>query len=141
MGRAIGRQLHEAVRRRAAGLCEYCGYPEHACYATFHCDHCVPHSASGATVLANLAWACPTCNAAKAHRTLALDPLARKLAPLFNPRQQSWDDHFPWSPDWLHIVGKTPTGRATVECVRMNRTAARRIRLLLVTLGLHPAQP
>ncbi len=42
---------------------------------------------------------------------------------LFNPRSDVWDDHFQLSEDgWF--VGLTPTARATIESLRMNRPVA-----------------
>src|SRR5262249_40785614 len=48
------------------------------------------------------------------------DPLTGELAPLLNPRMQRWEDHFTWSHDGTRIIGQTPTGRATVQALRMN---------------------
>jgi hypothetical protein len=38
---------------------------------------------------------------------------------LFNPRIQKWPDHFGWTADGLRIVGKTPSGRATVAALHL----------------------
>ena len=38
---------------------------------------------------------------------------------MFHPRRQRWRDHFRW--DGFRIVGLTPTGRATVAALQMNR--------------------
>ena len=40
--------------------------------------------------------------------------------PLFNPRQDSWSQHFAWAADRIHLVGRTPTGRATVTLLDLN---------------------
>ena len=132
-------RLRKQVRRRAAGSCEYCQYPESACYAAFHCDHCIPPLHGGKTDMDNLAWACPTCNGSK-DRVAAVDPRSKRATPLFNPRRDSWDVHFDWRNNHLELVGRTPVGRATIALLRMNRPAARRIRALLLRLKLHPAQ-
>ncbi len=39
--------------------------------------------------------------------------------PLFNPRTQSWADHFRWEGE--RVVPLTPTGRATAAALAMNR--------------------
>jgi hypothetical protein len=39
---------------------------------------------------------------------------------LFNPRQDSWKEHFAWAADRIRIVGQTPTGRATVALLDLN---------------------
>jgi hypothetical protein len=42
---------------------------------------------------------------------------------LFHPNQNVWSDDFAWSADGAHIIGLTPTGRATVDVLRFNRSA------------------
>jgi len=44
---------------------------------------------------------------------------------LFNPRSDQWSDHFVIQGG--HIIGLTPTGRATVRLLNMN--APRRVEL------------
>lgn len=138
-GPTIPAALRGRVRKRAANRCEYCQYPQAACYATFECDHVAPASAGGTLDYENLAWACPTCNASKRERTIAIDPASGKTVPLFNPRVDQWDEHFSWSADTLRIRGKTAKGRATVRLLRMNRRGVTIIRMLLLQAGLHPA--
>jgi hypothetical protein len=126
------------VQRRARGRCEYCGYPELICAASFHCDHFVPRSKGGKSNIANLVWGCPNCNSTKHSRIAARDPITRRIVPLFNPRHQRWYDHFRWSADGLVIQGTTATGRATVFALKMNRQGTGLIRSLLKEIGLHP---
>jgi len=57
---------------------------------------------------------------------------------LYNPRHQQWQAHFAWSDDYLHIIGLTPTGRATVEALKLNRAGVINIRRLLRLAGHHP---
>src|SRR5205809_1089366 len=109
------------VRKRARGRCEYCGYPELICSASFHCDHFVPRSKGGDNSLTNLVWGCPNCNASKHSRVAARDPATHRVVPLFYPRRQRWKDHFRWTADGLIIEGVTATGRATVSALKMNR--------------------
>jgi hypothetical protein len=66
------------------------------------------------------------------------DPVGGKDAPLFHPRQQHWGDHFQWSQDYLTVVGLTPTGRATVEALQLNRPGVVNLRGLLYRVGKHP---
>jgi len=61
--------------------------------------------------------------------------------PLFNPRLQKWPDHFRWSEDNLRVIGRTPTGRATVRALRMNRHGVARVRTYLIARGVHPPPP
>ena len=138
MGGSIPDSLRRRVRRRAKNRCEYCHYPQAASYAAFHCDHLTPESLGGPTTFHNLLWACPTCNGSKQGHTQGLDPLTKRLVPLFDPRKQKWDDHFAWTPDGLRIRGKTPVGRATVRALRMNRRGVTLIRALLLRFDMHP---
>jgi hypothetical protein len=49
------------------------------------------------------------------------DPETRQLVPRFHPRQDLWDEHFSLDLDRLLIEGLTPTGRATVVRLGLNR--------------------
>src|SRR3954467_7281901 len=120
-GLSISPAVRRRVRQRASNRCEYCLYPQVACYAVFECDHVIPAAEGGLSSLNNLAWACPTCNASKGNRSRALDPKSASIVPLFNPRTDKWKHHFRWSRDKLHISGRTATGRATVRLLKMNR--------------------
>ena len=115
--------MQRRIRERAAQRCEYCGVPQEHQEATFHIDHVMPRSAGGETSLANLALACVSCSLRKGARRAAEDPSTRALAALFNPRSDVWMDHLCASDDGL-LVGLTPTGRATIELLRMNRPLA-----------------
>jgi hypothetical protein len=134
----VSKSLRLEVHERARGFCEYCMVAERAQVATFECDHCIPEVRNGPTVLENLAWACPRCNGSKGAETHATDPKTGENTPLFNPRKQSWEDHFGWSEDALEIISRTATGRATVQRLKMNRPKMIRIRKLMKRLRLHP---
>ncbi len=68
----------------------------------------------------------------------AADPLTGTTVPLYHPRQDRWEDHFVWSADFLAIWGLTPTGRATVEKLKLNRETVVNLRRLLREIGEHP---
>lgn len=59
-------------------------------------------------------------------------------APLFNPRRHNWSEHFAWSHDVLRIHGLSPTGRATVDKLRLNRSGVVNLRRVLRDAGEHP---
>jgi hypothetical protein len=59
---------------------------------------------------------------------------------LFNPRTQIWEEHFSWTDDFTTIVGLTPTGRATVKALNMNRQESINLRKILYVFGEHPPQ-
>jgi hypothetical protein len=54
----------------------------------------------------------------------------------FNPRQQSWQEHFRW--DGVQIIGLTPVGRATISALDLNRAMMLSIRAEEELLGRHP---
>jgi hypothetical protein len=134
----IPRDLRPRIRKRAKNRCEYCHYPQIACYAPFHFDHFLPHSHGGTTHFGNLVFACPNCNGAKHAKIDAADPTTGLRVPLFNPRVDVWEEHFRWSANGLKILGKTPIGRATVRTLRFNRRGVAVLRSMLMELGLHP---
>lgn len=132
----IPAHLQRVVARRARGRCEYCGLSQEGQEARFHVDHVVPVVRGGATVEGNLALACVSCSLRKAARQHALDPQTGMEATLFNPRVDSWGEHFRW--DGVRIFGLTPTGRATVEALKMNRLLILAIREEETLRGRHP---
>lgn len=50
----------------------------------------------------------------------------------------TWQAHFIWSDDYLEIIGISPTGRATVKALNLNRLGVVNLRRLLLLDGLHP---
>jgi hypothetical protein len=78
------------------------------------------------------------CNGHKAMAITAPDPVTGQDAPLFHPRTQEWSHHFRWSEDLLRLQGLTPTGRATIERLRLNRVEVMNLRRVLRDAGLHP---
>jgi len=130
--------LAERVLRRARYRCEYCHTPQNVTGQTFHLDHIVPRSRGGSLSYENLCLACPRCNQVRQNRIEAIDPRTKKRGLLFNARIDKWETHFKWSADHTRILGKTPTGRATVAALKMNGRALRYARRLWWLLGLIP---
>jgi hypothetical protein len=119
-------QLRALVRARAGDRCEYCHLPQAAlAFAPFHVEHIIVRQHDGETDEDNLALSCDRCNAYKGPNLTAIDPQSKTLWPLFNPRQQKWDEHFALA--GAEVRGLTPVGRATVNLFHMN--AARRVAL------------
>jgi len=135
--RIVSARLRRLVAERAVGRCEYCGLSQEGQEATFHVDHVIPVAAGGRTVAENLALACVSCSLRKAARQKAVDPQSWAEAPLFDPRRDKWAEHFRW--DGVRLLGLTPTGRATVEALDMNRPLILAIRHEETALGRHPA--
>jgi hypothetical protein len=132
----IPAELQRLVIQRAAGRCEYCGLSQEGQEATFHIDHVIPVTADGQTVAENLALACVSCSLRKAARQTEIDPQSGKEVALYNPRRDTWYEHFRW--EGVHLVGLTATGRATVEALDMNRALILAIREEEAALGRYP---
>ena len=134
----ISRQQKQIVVDRARGCCEYCRSQVRFATQSFSVEHIRPLSRNGETTLDNLALACQGCNNHKYTKTEGEDPVRGKRVPLYHPRGQRWADHFKWNGDFTLIVGITPTGRATVEALQLNRAGIVNLRQILYGLGEHP---
>src|SRR5687767_10367478 len=106
------------VRERAGNLCEYCLLPQEFSTLILQIEHVIAKQHDGDDSLANLALACDRCNLHKGPNLSGIDPESKKIVPLFNPRDEEWDDHFTF--DGALIRGLTPTGRATVRVLDFN---------------------
>jgi hypothetical protein len=130
--------VRQAVRERAKGRCEYCLCPDDISPAPFNVEHIVPSRLLGPDTQENLAWACGGCNGSKGIAIDAEDSLTGECAPLFHPRNDIWSDHFIWGEDGQTLEGRTPTGRATISRLNLNRPELLGLRRLLTLVGLHP---
>lgn len=136
----LTQQVRDAVFERAGFLCEYCQTPMAFCPDPPSVEHVEPKSAGGTDEMSNLAMTCQGCNNHKYVGTQSLDPESGQRVPLYHPRSDTWNEHFRWSPDLTAIIGTTPTGRATVEKLQLNRSELINLRRLLRDAGEHPAQ-
>jgi HNH endonuclease len=134
----ISKKIKDFIFERAGFICEYCLALLAYSPQPFNAEHIIPVSKDGDDDLENLACACGGCNGSKYNKTKAADPFDGKIVPLFHPRQMSWYEHFAWSPDFLHIIGITAIGRATVEALALNRLGLINFRRALLKLGVHP---
>jgi hypothetical protein len=132
----ISPSLRAQVVHRAGGRCEYCRLSQTGQEAAFHIDHVVPRAADGPTTLENLALACVSCSLRKSAKQTAIDPESGEELPLFNPRTDIWAKHFRWEGEW--VVPLTPTGRATVTTLAMNRPLILAIRQEESVRARHP---
>lgn len=126
------------VTERARGCCEYCMSQEKYASHVFSIEHIYPEALGGSHNLDNLALACQGCNNFKYTKTTALDPDTDQFVDLFNPRQDMWVEHFRWNENFTVILGITPTGRATVSALRMNRDFLINQRILFRQYNIHP---
>lgn len=118
------------VRERAGTRCEYCQLIEsRSPLARLQIEHIRPRKHGGSDAMANLALACIDCNLRKGANLTGIDPLSGAITELFNPRLQVWADHFAW--DGHNILGLSPTGRATVNCLNLNSADRLMVRLAI----------
>jgi len=129
---------YETVSDRACHRCEYCRAPEAVFNLPLEVEHIIPPGQGGADDESNLALACRSCNLFKSDRTEFRDSETGKTVSLFHPRQDSWDDHFRVDRKTGEIIGITPTGRATSECLRMNSDSQVAARRQWVRIGVFP---
>src|SRR5689334_17303164 len=118
--RTIPADLEARVRADARQRCGYCLSPQHLVMARLEIEYIIPKAKGGSDEESNLWLSCPLCNRRKADRTEGRDPQTGTDVFLFNPRKQSWSEHFSWSQDGTRIIGKTETGRATVSALHLD---------------------
>lgn len=107
------------VRQRADHRCEYCQiHQDDSPLAALHIEHIRPRKHGGGDDHSNLCLACIDCNLHKGSNLTGIDPDSDAMTPLFHPREQKWEDHFPW--DGIHIAGRTDIGRTTIRVLCMN---------------------
>src|SRR5438067_4033994 len=132
---AVDRRVRAAARNR----CGYCLSPQHLVMARLEIEHLIPRSKGGPDDESNLWLSCPICNRYKSDQTEAADPETGQVVPLCNPRLQDWFEHFAWTSDGLRIIGRTPTGRATVAALHLSDDPdALEVRSYWVLAGWHP---
>ena len=116
----IPAELRRQTREDAGLRCGYCHAPEAFLGMPLDLEHLIPEALGGTTARENLWLACSRCNDFKGDRIEAPDLFTGESAPLFNPRTHHWTEHFAWSAEGDRIQGRTATGRATVEALRLN---------------------
>lgn len=134
----ITREIRARVRALAGERCGYCLSPQHLILGQLEIEHIVPRARGGSDNEDNLWLACRLCNNAKGIQTECLDPDTAQRVRLFDPRRQSWTDHFGWSADGTRVLGRTPSGRATVLALQLNSVIAVTVRRCWVAAGWHP---
>lgn len=130
--------LYAQVAQRASHRCEYCQAPEAIFNFPFEVEHIVPPGLGGANEDSNLALSCRSCNVYKSDHLDASDPQAQAIVPLFHPRRQDWAEHFVVDRITGKMRGLTPSGRATIEQLGMNRPVQLAARKQWLRLKLYP---
>jgi HNH endonuclease len=130
------RTLKVLVWKRAIGRCEYCQVSQEQDELTFEIDHIIARKHRGLDRAGNLCLACFACNNHKGPNISGLDPNAKKIVGLFNPRRHKWHRHFRW--DGPVLIGLTPIGRATVIVLEINLSYRIDLRDGLIREGIFP---
>lgn len=128
--------LRRQVIARAQMVCEYCLLHQDDSLTRHNVDHIIARKHRGLTELGNLALACADCNLSKGSDIATLDPNTGQLVRLFDPRRDTWTDHFVLV--MARIEGKTALGRATVALLQLNEPTRIQYRALLQSLGRYP---
>ena len=129
--------LRSFVRERAGHRCEYCQLREgDADFLSFHIEHVVAKQHGGTDDPNLLCFACAECNWSKGPNLSGL--FGGKLYPLFNPRKQNWNRHFRW--EQTNLVGKTYSGKVTVQVLNINEPSRVMLRENLLFEGRFPPE-
>jgi hypothetical protein len=143
---AINDGMRQQIRERADFVCEYCHSSEQLSANRFTVEHVMPKSLGGSDDLMNLALACRRCNERRSNFLEGIDPETQKSTAIFNPRSQSWNDHFIWIERGTVIEGISAIGRATIARLDLNddrypaEDSIRATRRFWIQIGLHPPQ-
>ena len=138
MSQHISQKVQERVRSQAKNRCGYCQSAQKYVLGPLEIDHIVPVAKNGSDDEKNLWLACRMCNNFKGTQTHAFDPITGQEIRLFNPRRQSWKQHFSWDEEGTRIIGRTPCGRATIIALQLNHPIALMVRQQWVAAGWHP---
>jgi hypothetical protein len=140
----INDEVKQAIQERAKYVCEYCHSSERLSANRFTVEHVIPKSLGGSDEINNLALACRRCNERRYNFVAGVDPETQEIVPIFNPRQQKWEEHFVWIDGGVAIEGMTPIGRATCIRLDLNDTcypendSIRETRRFWIKAGVHP---
>jgi hypothetical protein len=136
--------VSDAVRERVYKFfdyrCAYCLGAQKYLMQRLEIDHIKSKAKGGTDDEENLCSSCRTCNAYKSIQTHGIDPDTEQITPLYNPRTDTWSDHFRWSEDGTRIIGLTATGRVTVNALQLNNEVSITTRTHWVSAGWHPPE-
>ena len=136
MASDISEELRAEVAKRAGQRCEYCLIHEVEAGFLHQVDHIVSRKHGGRSTSDNLAYACVLCNRYKGSDIAAIDRRTGKIARLFDPRRDSWNDHFRLEGATLEPISSA--GSATVRLLHLNTPERISERRLLQSLGRYP---
>jgi hypothetical protein len=130
----ISEKLRQQVAKNADYRCEYCLTPEFFLATTFHIDHIRSIKHGGKTISENLAYACPHYNQNKGS-DIASYTDEDELVRLFNPRKDSWNEHFEIIKSGV-ITPISSIGEVTVNILSFNQIERIIFRKSLIEIGV-----
>ena len=130
---AARRTVIERARRR----CEYCLIHEDSAGFPHQIDHVISRKHGGSSNIGNLAYACVFCILYKGSDVAGLDRLGQTVR-LFNPRRDSWHEHF--RIDGPIIQPLTAEGEVAARVLRLNALERVIERQLLQKLAIYPRE-
>jgi 5-methylcytosine-specific restriction endonuclease McrA len=101
-------------------------------------DHVIAEKHGGDTTPDNLALSCSLCNQAKGSDIASIDPNTGKTIRLYNPRRDTWTEHFTFEVESGLIQPQTAIGRVTAKLLRINRLENLPVRQILAKTGHIP---
>src|SRR5687767_10685530 len=101
---AVSKELRARIREQARDRCGYCLSQQRYVFGPLEIEHIIPEAIGGTDDEENLWLGCRMCNNYKSTQTHAIDPETGESAPLFNPRNQAWTEHFRWSEDGTRVI-------------------------------------
>lgn len=113
---SVSQTVRQSVRERAYFKCEFCGISETDSGGELTTDHFQPQSKDGSDQADNLVYCCFRCNTFKSDYW-GDEP---GKTPLFNPRNDSYDEHF-WLSDSGRLLALTDVGEFSIKLLRLNR--------------------
>ncbi|HRK26507.1 MAG TPA: HNH endonuclease signature motif containing protein [Chitinophagales bacterium] len=135
MSRHIPHRLRQFVAERANFRCEYCKIAEQFSFFNFHVEHIISVKHGGQTTKNNLAYACPICNYNKGTDIATLIPDVVPLVRFFNPRLDTWEEHFSVA-ETGELIPLTFIAMATINILKLNHPDAVIERKILLKLNL-----
>lgn len=130
--------LRMRVAEQAGYRCGYCLSSQELLGMPMNIEHIIPEALGGSTDEENLWLSCVRCNLHKGARSGAIDPESGEVVAFFNPRRDSWTEHFAWSKTGVEIIGRSSRGRATSAALRLNNPEIVVARRLWVAAGWWP---
>ena len=125
-------EIHGLARAR----CEYCLIGEIFSEKPHEFDHIIATQHGGQTQRDNICLACFECNRQKGPNLCSVDPATGDVERLFDPRHQTWNDHFVQRGAFIDPI--SPVGRATIRVLNLNSANRIADRLLLLQGDLYP---